>query len=78
MMPYQKVWNRLIQVTGMTEELKPCPFCGDLVEINFQRLRSPHIPRTVYFIYCATCLQEFFYSSVNKNKIIDKWNTRHE
>ena len=57
-------------------ELKPCPFCGSTVKVASQRLRSPHIPRTIYYIYCDGCLQEFFYSSVKEDKIITKWNRR--
>lgn len=62
----------------MTEELKACPFDGGQAYLDCERLTSPNIPRTVYFITCRECEHSFFYASVNKEKIINKWNKRVE
>lgn len=53
----------------MSDELKPCPFCGNndvFIELNTDAL--------VYVITCSKCL--FTIPWVNKEMLIERWNTR--
>lgn len=53
----------------MSEELKPCPFCGGKAKLVATSYGD------CYVIYCTKCYtkQNYF---INKNKAITAWNTR--
>lgn len=57
--------------------LKPCPFCGGAVKLNF------HFVPTLdgdeyneYYIGCAAC-GIYLYQLWEYDKIVEKWNTRY-
>lgn len=53
-------------------ELKPCPFCGGKVEINY----NPY--SKVYFIACGNCDCDICVSVVSntEEKAVKLWNRR--
>ena len=57
----------------MTEDLKPCPFCGGkaILGIDENDRKRP------YFVYCDKCNNSTaFYKS--KRKAVEAWNRRVE
>ena len=59
----------------MTEELKPCPFCGGKVDL------IPNINtagKNLFNIYCVRCDYEFAHFCVDSSmkSLIEKWNRR--
>lgn len=57
------------------EELKPCPFCGNIAEIEV--FEGKKLFRTVkgYFIECKCCKNRIA-MNFNKKDSIDAWNRR--
>ena len=51
-------------------ELKPCPICGNEVEIV--NLGTGYY--TEYYIRCSNCLIQTVYREFDKNKAIEAWN----
>jgi len=74
------------QGAEMSEELKPCPFCGNEVELNESSgfpvvsYRTQVFPsdNKFYYITCKTegCFIKSCPSYESKEKIIRIWNTR--
>jgi Lar family restriction alleviation protein len=73
----------------MTKDLKPCPFCGQAVEIEYYVINYPFtFTSNGYEITCSSCgigfkesisrLPEFCPDEVAKakRKLINKWNRR--
>ena len=58
----------------MSEQLKPCPFCGGKV-----KMVNGIIARTIVFI-CEKCGADvmFFGAEKNKDKAVKAWNRRVE
>ena len=60
----------------MSEELKPCPFCGGVESLNMREVRTyGRYCADMYCIECRHCL----YSTMNfdtKNELYEFWNTR--
>ncbi len=52
----------------MTEELKPCPFCGGEAKLGDQA-RVEH-----FIVECGKCSK--FLESINQDEVIRKWNQR--
>lgn len=57
----------------MTEELKPCPFCGNDEEEELQILVNEI---NWYYMACGACLAEGPHCKTINDAIIE-WNTRH-
>ncbi len=53
----------------MTEELKPCPFCGGKAEV---RMFSP----TVMIVQCKSCLATTF-AFDSEHEAVKSWNRRY-
>lgn len=51
----------------MTEELKPCPFCGG------EACEGDHGDYLEAFVYCQSC---DLYMQGNKYNVVEKWNKR--
>jgi Lar family restriction alleviation protein len=58
----------------MTEQLKPCPFCGGDV-YTIQNLDDGSDNYGTYFVRCTECPANVF-SFASEQQAIDKWNTR--
>jgi len=54
----------------MNDELKECPFCGDIVGIMKGEFKI-----TTWIIECTNCGLRMYDNS--KKKIKETWNTRH-
>lgn len=60
----------------MTDELKPCPFCGgENVETSYKDTFNGDFRRGVY---CADCCGGIYPYYDTKTEAIDAWNTRAE
>ena len=60
----------------MSEELKPCPFCGATNELK--KCRFFDMVGRVYSIECEKCNDTRVMSSVSMDAAKIKWNTRPE
>jgi Restriction alleviation protein Lar len=75
----------------MREELKPCPFCGGVAEIDVMRGYSHYPPTRTAFntgsdvaIYCTSCNAEMAFDPAENGDtrehveswLIEAWNTR--
>ena len=64
---------------GMTDELKPCPFCGGEARVN-ERYRGGTANRKMYWISCSACGISQQHDNTSgyryQSKAIDRWNTR--
>ncbi|MBR1486297.1 MAG: Lar family restriction alleviation protein [Synergistaceae bacterium] len=68
----------------MTEELKPCPFCGG--EARITNLIPPrlYVKDTAFCVYCASCNLLFGFDIdyggefSTENEAIEAWNRREE
>lgn len=56
----------------MSEELKPCPFCGEKAELYEQKHREH--PSTYYVRCKGFCVRQIDYK--DKNRAIIAWNRR--
>lgn len=57
----------------MTQELKPCPFCGGKAET------IENAVGTLFWVYCRSCgARSDSYTTEYRQKAIDAWNTRAE
>lgn len=58
----------------MTNELKPCPFCGSEVAVRYE----PNCD--LYYVHCYACGAETGDSGLyrKEDKAIEAWNTRAE
>lgn len=60
-------------------DLKPCPFCGKSDEI---RIKSrPFLRRRLWAIYCHTTMCWLYFDPIyafSRERIIEKWNKRHD
>jgi len=56
----------------MIEELKPCPFCGGVAEIQDE---TTGIRTTIYFVECLNCVAGTQWE-YKKENAIKAWNTR--
>lgn len=54
----------------MSEELKPCPFCGS----NEMYTRYLDV-KGLWFLSCTSCYVRF--SELTRHQVVKKWNTRH-
>ena len=54
----------------MSEELKPCPFCGGEADVIQPMQKSP------YNAYCQVCGCVLFTDHKQKGKAIKAWNRR--
>jgi C4-type Zn-finger protein len=68
---------------NMTEELKPCPFCGGRAEIQENLISTPYFDGFLRII-CIKCRASPFYEKIKGNKkieilckrLIKVWNRR--
>ncbi len=59
--------NGKVPQTELKEDIKPCPFCGDIA--------TGPIPAEIgWWIECESC--EYVMDNENKERLIEKWNTR--
>ena len=56
----------------MTEELKPCPFCGGRGVLLFKRVNE----EMRYKVFCRKCGVGTMYEN-QETSVIAKWNSRH-
>lgn len=60
----------------MSNELKPCPFCGGEVNIGLQvGLESG---KSCFYIYCENCDLGFSKGDAERDELATEWNTRAE
>ncbi len=59
----------------MSEELKPCPFCGEAVSLVGMEVEAAMFGALSWFIECKQCDQKFggYY---NRGQTIAAWNRR--
>lgn len=64
----------------MTNELKPCPFCGGEAIIRTYRtfIDEYHGIGTKYYVACSECLADRHLGKLTENEAIEAWNTRAE
>lgn len=64
----------------MTNELKPCPFCGGEARIQTYRtfIDEYHGIGTKYYVECSECLADRHLGNLTEKEAIEAWNTRAE
>ena len=64
----------------MEEKLKPCPFCGKSVNLEWRPQKTRSYRGTFRDIYCIKCYNCGIstFSSMFKSEVIEAWNTRVE
>jgi len=60
----------------MSEKLKPCPFCGELPELNMMNIYGKTGSSVKYSYTCSNC--GLLMIEWDKEKLIKTWNTRCE
>ena len=60
------------EVGGMSEELKPCPFCGGYPEL----LELPDLDKSSGWTIRCCDIDDFAYESLSPDECAQKWNTR--
>lgn len=62
----------------MTNELKPCPFCGGKAELCEHKFRSDTTKSSsLYGIKCKRCIAQSFQFYLSEAEAIDGWNRRY-
>ena len=56
----------------MSEELRPCPFCGEKATLDYSVLPN----RKHWFITCDCCGMMYQYTLSQRKYVKDGWNTR--
>ena len=57
----------------MSDELKPCPFCGGEADVG--KMMSGLTKGDVYRVSCTWC-QYSFHSRTHRDDVAKAWNTR--
>ena len=61
------------------KKLKPCPFCGSAVTLNYDTLIGSDSPEKYFRIICPNCemgCPDALYEAKHREEIIKAWNTR--
>lgn len=62
----------------MTNNLKPCPFCGNKNVKYHTGIGIQEAYDVGDFVYCNQCAARFVFGNFDLDKTVEQWNKRHE